>query len=220
MTCELASYTGAATALRPTSSSSLTHAQPRSRMLANSRCRSAIFTTVFSVNDSSTDDEPGSDIGTVQPRKEHLAARGGMCRAALADPGAQGDLGRADGLDDVDDAVTVEDRQVRGLADLCGQTVADVLTELDQVEMSAAGARQAGDGEAEPVLAAAAHLFHVAARLQHRDQPRHGRLVHARVRPRSRSHRPDPSVARISSTSSARSTDCTAAAGLSSSRPP
>ena len=45
------------------------------------------------------------------------------------------DLRRADRLDDVDDAVAVEHRQVRGLADLDAEPVADVLADLDEVEL-------------------------------------------------------------------------------------
>jgi hypothetical protein len=56
-----------------------------------------------------------------------------MRGTALTDPGPECDLSRAYRLDDVDDPVGVEDRQVGRFADLRGETVADILAELDQV---------------------------------------------------------------------------------------
>ncbi|BBY76865.1 hypothetical protein MPRF_37640 [Mycolicibacterium parafortuitum] len=101
-----------------------------------------------------------------------------MRRTALPHPGAQRDLRGPDGLDDVDDSILVQHSQIGGLADRDAEHVACGLAEFDQIVLPAGDVRQPRDREPEPVLAALGDLFDVAAGFQHRDQPRHGRLVH------------------------------------------
>ena len=86
-----------------------------------------------------------------------------MRGTALTNPRPQCDLGRADRLDDVDDSVSVQNRQVGRLSDLGGETVAHILAELDQVQLSAEGSRETSDGKAQPVLAALGYLLDVSA---------------------------------------------------------
>ncbi len=87
--------------------------------------------------------------------------------------------GRADRLGDVDDAVPIEDRHVRGLTEIGGKRVARGLALLHEVESGVRRPGQPGDREPQPVVAPIGDLFDEASGLQYRDEPGDGRLVHA-----------------------------------------
>ena len=104
-----------------------------------------------------------------------------MRRRALADPVVHGDGGRAAYLADVDDPVTVQDRDVDRLADISRQRLAGLPALVGQVALDGEGAGQPHDAETEAVLPTVGELLDQAAALQHRHQPRRGRLVHAKL---------------------------------------
>ena len=146
--------------------------------------------------------------GVVERCQQDLSAGGRMGGAALPNPGVQGDACGADGLGDVDDPVAVEDGEVRGLTGVGGQRVARGLALLDQVESAAGRPGQPRDREAQPVLAAVGELLDETAAsstemIRDTVDLCTPSLAAISVTPAC------PRVARISMTSSARSTDCT-----------